>query len=77
MVATSFKIPVDERGPSSAHRTVSRNKVTIDSLLNTEYRDVVLVAVCAANPEIRPFVFPAVSASFLCDACAVQGFGLA
>ena len=35
------------------------------------------VAVCAANPEIRPFVFPAVSASFLCDTCAVDGFGLA
>ena len=49
----------------------------IDSPFSAEYRDVFFVAVCAANPEIRPFVFPAVSASFLCDACAVDGFGLA
>ena len=48
----------------------------IDSPFSAEYRDVFFVAVCAANPEIRPFVFPAVSASFLCDACAVDGFGL-
>ena len=49
-------------------------RVTLTTVSIAEYRDVFFVAVSAANREIRPFVFPAVPASFSCDACALQDF---